>query len=85
MIYLLLRPVWLHFSLPVVLFAVGVRQTSGHGGRLNHSFEAAFAFLHVLLRVKDDDVDFRDVEHAQGHGGTQAHGYGQRGRLDVHL
>lgn len=47
--------------------------------------EAAFPFGHVLLRVKEDDVDLGHVEHPQRHGGRQAERDGQGGRLDVHL
>lgn len=57
----------------------------GHSGCLHHSFEAALSLLDILLRVEDYDVDLRDVEHAQGHGGTQAHGHCQGGGLDEHL
>lgn len=57
----------------------------GHGSRLNHGFKAALSLLDVLLRVEDDDVDFGDIEHAQGYGGAQAHGHGQSGGLDEHL
>lgn len=35
--------------------------------------------------MEDDDVDLRDVKHAQGYGGAQAHGHGQSGGLDEHL
>lgn len=35
--------------------------------------------------MEDDDVDLGDVEHAQGHGGAQAHGDRQSGGLDEHL
>lgn len=80
-----LGPVRLHLGLPVLSLAVLMRQARGHGGRLHHSFEAAFSLLDVLLRVEDDDVDLGDVEHAQGHCGTQAHGDGQSGGLDEHL
>lgn len=69
-----------------VLFVVGLLgQVRGHGGRLHHRLEAALSLLHVLLRVEDDDVDLGDVEHAQGHGGAQAHGHRQGGGLDEHL
>lgn len=47
--------------------------------------EAAFAFLHVLLWVEDDDVDLGDIEHPEGNEGAQAHGDGQRCRLNVYL
>lgn len=57
----------------------------GHSGRLDHGFEAALPLLDILLRVEDDDVDLGDVEHAQGHGGAQAHGNCQGGGLDEHL
>lgn len=65
-----------------VLFVVGLL---GHGGRLRHGFQAALSFLDVLLRVEDDDIGLGDVEHAQGHGGAQAHGHCQGGGLDEHL
>lgn len=82
---LLLRSVRLDFGLSV-LFVVGfLGQGSGHGCRLHHGFEATLPLLDVLLRVKDDDVDFGDVEHSQGHGGAQAHGHRQSGGLDEHL
>ncbi|TNN67350.1 E3 ubiquitin-protein ligase TRAIP [Liparis tanakae] len=57
----------------------------GHGGGLHHGLEAALPLLDVLLRVEDDDVDLGDVEHAQGHGGAQAHGHREGGGLDEHL
>jgi len=62
-----------------------VRQLAGHGGGGDDGLEAALAFGDVLLGVEDDDVDLRHVEHAQGDGGAEAEGHGQRGRLDVHL
>lgn len=58
---------------------------SGNSGCLGHGFEAALALLNVLLWVEDDDIDFWDVQHAEGHRGTQAHGHGQRGGLNEHL
>ena len=67
-------------------FVVGLLgQVCGHGGRLHHGLEAALSLLDVLLRVEDDDVHLGDVEHAQGHGGAQAHGHRQCGGLDEHL
>lgn len=80
-----LRPVRLHLGLAVLPVVDLLGQARGHGGRLDHGFEAALPFLDVLLRVEDDDVDLGDVEHAQGHGGAQAHGDGQGGGLDEHL
>lgn len=69
-----------------VLFVVGLHgQARGHSGCLHHCFEAALSLLDVLLRVEDDHVDLGYVEHAQGHGGAQAHGHGQGRRLDEHL
>lgn len=83
--FFLLRPVRLNLGLSI-LFVVGfLRQVRGHGGRLHHGLEAALPLLDVLLRVEDDDVDLGDVEHAQGHGGAQAHGHGEGGGLDEHL
>lgn len=35
--------------------------------------------------MEDDNIDLRDVQHAQGHRGTQAHGHRQGGGLDEHL
>lgn len=80
-----LRPVGLRLGLSVLSVAGLLGQACGHGGRLHHSFEAALSLLDVLLRVEDDDVDLGDVEHAQGHGGAQAHGDRQSGGLDEHL
>lgn len=81
----LLRSVRLDFGLSI-LFVVGLLgQVRGHGGCLHHCFEAALSLLDVLLRVEDDDIDLGYVEHAQGHGGTQAHGYCQGRGLDEHL
>lgn len=65
-----------------VLFIV---RLLGHGGCRRRGFNAALSLLDVLLRVEDDDIDFGDVEHAQGYGGTQAHGHCQGGGLDKHL
>lgn len=80
-----LRSVRLDLGLSV-LFVVGLLgQVRGHGGRLHHCFEAALSLLHVLLRVEDDDIDLGYVEHAQGHGGAQAHGHSQGCGLDKHL
>lgn len=47
--------------------------------------EAAFPLGYVLLRVKEDDINFRHVQHPQRNGGRQAEGDGQGGGLDVHL
>lgn len=80
-----LRPVRFHLGLPVLLVVDLLGQARGHGGRLDHGFEAALPLLDVLLWVEDDHVDLGDVEHAQGHGGAQAHGDGQGGGLDEHL
>lgn len=57
----------------------------GNSGCLGHGFEATLALLNVLLWVEDDDIDFGDVQHAQRHRGTQAHGHSQRGGLNEHL
>lgn len=82
---LLLGSVRLDFGLSV-LFVVGfLGKVRGHGRRLHHGFEAALSLLDVLLWVEDDNVDFGDVEHSQGHGGAQAHGHRQSGGLDEHL
>lgn len=57
----------------------------GHGGGRNHGLQAARALGHILLGVEQNHVHLRHVEQPEGHGGAQAHGDGQRGRLDVHL
>lgn len=81
----LLRSVRLDLGLSI-LFVVGLLgQVRGHGGCLYHCFEAALSLLHVLLRVENDDIDLGYVEHAQGHGGAQAHGHCQGRGLDKHL
>lgn len=57
----------------------------GHSGSSNHCLEAARALGHILLRVEENHVHLWHVEQPKGHRGAQAHGDGQRGRLDVHL
>lgn len=57
----------------------------GHGGGGDHGLEAARPLGHILLGVEKHHVDLRHIEQPEGHGGAQAHGDGQRGRLDVHL
>lgn len=47
--------------------------------------KAAFPFRHILLGVKEDNVDFGHIEHPQRHRGRQAEGDGQGGGLDIHL
>lgn len=81
----LLGSIWFNFRLSVLLVVGFLREMSGNSGRLGHGFEAALAFLNVLLWVEDDDINFGDVQHAEGHRGTQAHGHGQRGGLNEHL
>lgn len=81
----LLGSVRLNLGLPI-LFVIGLLgQVSRHGGCLHHCFEAALSLLDVLLRVENDDVDLGYVEHAQRHGGAQAHGHCQGCGLDEHL
>lgn len=80
-----LRSVRLDLGLSVLFVAGLLGQARGHGGCLHHCFEAALSLLDVLLRVEDDDIDLGYVEHAQGHGGAQAHGHGQGRGLDEHL
>lgn len=80
-----LRPVWLDLGLSVLFVAGLLRQARGDSGCLHHCFEAALSLLDVLLRVEDDDIDLGYVEHAQGYGGTQAHGDSQGRGLDEHL
>lgn len=73
------------FGLAVGSVAGLVRQARGHGGRRHHGFEAALPFLHIELRVEDDDVDLGHVQHTEGHRCAQIHRDGQRGGLDVQL
>ena len=62
-----------------------VAESGRHGGYRDNGFKRAFPLLHVELWVEDDHVDFWHVEHPEGHGRTEVHGDGQRGRLDVEL
>lgn len=73
----------LHLSIgPVASF---LYQFSRHGGGSDDSFEAALAFGNVLLRMEDDDVHLRHVEHPQRYRRAETERDGQGGGLDVHL
>lgn len=75
----------LGFHLAVWPFTGQLTELAGHGGSCDNSLEAALAFGHILLGVKDNYIDFGHVEHSQRHRCTQAQRHGQSGRLDVHL
>lgn len=63
----------------------GLGEPRRHGGGGDHGLEGALPLLHVELRVEDDDVDLGHVEQAEGDGGAQVHGDGERAGLDVEL
>lgn len=57
----------------------------GHGGRSDHSLQAALALGYILLGMEENHVDLRHVEHSQRDGRAEAHGDGQGGGLDIQL
>lgn len=60
-------------------------QTRWHCGSCDHSLEATLPLLYIHLRVEDNYVYLGHVEHAQCYRGTEVHGDGQGGRLNVQL